>query len=171
MSKARVVIGIDPGLSGALAVIAVRGRLMTTADAPTMKVVKSGGGKKNTYLVADMWHMLSRVVSIYDVACAGIEYQASRPGQGAPATFSQGYGYGLWTMALAAAGVPYEVVQPRKWKADMRIPSGSDKTASLLMATQLFPSASLRTERGRELDGRAEALLIAEHLRRKLIKS
>ncbi len=170
MKTLRIVIGIDPGLTGAVAVINERGGFIAVSDTPTMKVAKSNGGKRNTYLAADMYRLLTGITSVYDVACAAIEYQASRPGQGAPATFSQGYGYGLWTMALAAAGVPYEIVQPRKWKADMRIPTGADKSASVLMATQLFPHAPLRTERGRELDGRSEALLLAEHLRRKLVK-
>ncbi len=170
MSKVKVYAAIDPGLQGALGVVNERGGFVGVFDAPTMKVKKSGKGHKNTYLVADMWKIMFNLTADYDVVCAAIEYQASRPKQGAPATFSQGYGYGLWTMALAAVEVPYEVVQPRKWKADMRIPSGADKSASILMATQLFPHAPLVTQRGRELDGRAESLIIAEHLRRKMVK-
>lgn len=170
MSRIKVYCAIDPGLQGALGVINERGGYMGMFDAPTLKVKKSGKGHKNTYMVADMWKIMHGLTRDYDVVCCAIEYQASRPGQGAPATFSQGYGYGLWTMALASVRVPYEVVQPRKWKADMRIPAGSDKSASILMATQLFPGAPLSTARGRDLDGRAEALLIAEHLRRKLVK-
>lgn len=169
--KIRVFCGIDPGLEGAVAIVNARGGFVDAYDTPTMLVKKSNGGKKNTYLAGDMFRILEGIVSTHDVACVAIEYQASRPGQGAPATFSQGFGYGLWTMALAAVSVPYEIVQPRKWKSDMRIPTGEDKSASILMASQLFPHAPLYTERKRALDGRADALLIAEHLRRKLTKA
>jgi len=168
MNGLRVFVGIDPGLQGAVAFVNERGGFVDVFDAPTLKVKKSGKGHKNTYLVGEMHAQLARRINLMNVACAAIEYQASRPGQGAPATFSQGYGYGLWTMALASLKIPYEIVQPRKWKTDMRIPSGSDKSASIIMATQLFPHAPLVTQRGREIDGRAEALLIAEHLRRKM---
>ncbi len=164
-----VYIGIDPGLSGAVGVVNESGGLVDVFDPPTLRVKKSGKGHKNTYLVSEMHEALASRVRSLSVACAAIEYQASRPKQSAPATFSQGYGYGLWIMALASLGVPYEIISPVTWKKAMRIPAGSDKSASLLMATQLFPHAPLRTARGRELDGRAESLLIAEHLRRKCV--
>lgn len=164
----RLYIGIDPGLSGAVAAISSSGRLLAVHDTPAMPVLKSGGGKRNTYLVPAMCRLLRDVAESGSSSFAAIEYQASRPGQGAPATFSQGYGYGLWCMALSALEIPFEIVNPRTWKKDMRIPVGADKSASLLMASQLFPHAELTTVRGRKLDGRAEAILIAEFIRRKL---
>ncbi len=162
-------IGVDPGLQGAIALINGRGNFLAVYDAPTVKVKKSNGGNKNTYIVSEMWTILETLVRAHNASSmhAIIEYQASRPGQGAPATFSQGYGYGLWTMALAAAHVPYEIVQPRAWKKFMGIPAGSDKGASIVMASQLFPHAPITTPRGREIDGRAESLILAEYLRRK----
>jgi crossover junction endodeoxyribonuclease RuvC len=133
-----------------------------------MMVKKSNGGNKNTYVVSQMVALLE---AADDVACAAIEYQASRPGQGAPATFSQGYGYGLWIGVLSTLRIPYEIVMPQAWKKNMGIPPKSDKSASIIKALQLFPHAPLTTQRGRELDGRAEALLISEFLRRKMVKA
>lgn len=168
-------IGIDPGLQGAVARINERGGCADVRDTPTLMVKKSGKGHKNTYVAPEMLAALHALVSTVDITRglvrAAIEYQASRPGQGAPATFSQGYGYGLWIMALAALCIPYEIISPVTWKKALRIPTGSDKAASIIMARQLFPLVELVTQRGREIDGRADALLIAEHLRRKRAKS
>jgi crossover junction endodeoxyribonuclease RuvC len=171
MSGLRLFIGVDPGLSGGVGLINERSNLMSVQDTPTILVKKSNGGNKNTYVVTQMVALLEAMKASGDIACAAIEYQASRPGQGAPATFSQGYGYGLWIGVLASLRIPYEIVMPQAWKKGMGIPPKSDKSASIIKALQLFPHAPLTTQRGRELDGRAEALLMAEHLRRKMVKA
>ena len=167
----RLFIGVDPGLSGGVALINERSCLVSVQDTPTMMVKKSNGGNKNTYVVSQMVALLEAMKASGDIACAAIEYQASRPGQGAPATFSQGYGYGLWIGVLSSQRIPYEIVMPQAWKKAMGIPPKSDKSASIIKALQLFPHAPLTTQRGRELDGRAEAIMIAEFLRRKMVKA
>ena len=49
----------------------------------------------------------------------------------------------------------------------MGLASGSDKNASIVLASRLFPSASLARKKD---DGRAEALLIAEWAHRQRVK-
>lgn len=41
--------------------------------------------------------------------------------------------------ACIALGIPYKMVTPTTWKRDLKIPVGSDKEASRVMAQQLFP--------------------------------
>ena len=168
--RLRLFVGVDPGLCGGVALINERGNLISVHDTPTLMVNKSNGGHKNTYVITQMVALLEAMRDTGEIACAAIEYQASRPRQGAPATFSQGYGYGLWCGILGSLRIPYEIVQPKAWKAAMGIPLKSDKSGSIIKALQLFPHAPLTTQRGRDLDGRAEAILIAEFGRRKFVK-
>ena len=85
--------------------------------------------------------------------------------------FSMGMGFGLWLGICAALQFPIQRAEPGKWKRDMGLKSGDDKAASVVLASRLFPSASLfRTSRCTVgSDGRAEALLIAEWGRRSLV--
>ena len=164
MNNLRLYIGVDPGLHGAVAMINEMGNLISVQDTPIIHV-KRGTGGKNVYVETQMFALLQALSETGTIACVGIENQHSRPGQGAPATFSQGFGFGLWIMALAALKLPYEKIEPMNWKKAMSIPPKSDKSASIVKALQLFPRADIHRKKD---DGRAESLLISEYLRRKL---
>jgi hypothetical protein len=146
-------IGIDPGLSGALAIIDHAGALVALTDTPTL-TLKVARGVKQFYDVPGMCGLL------VPYAGAGlhviIEEAQAMPGQGVRSMFTTGYGYGLWLGILAALQVPYTPVRPSIWKRSLGL--GKDKEASRLRAMQLYPSADLRL---RKHHGRAEALLLA----------
>lgn len=158
----RLYIGIDPGLHGAASVIDSAGEVISVQDTPTL-LVRRGKKNKNTYILTGMITILESFRQAGSVRIAGLENQHSRPGQGAPATFSSGYGFGLWEMALTALRIPYSLVEPQTWKKKLSIPPKSEKNASIIRAHQLFPKASLNRVKD---DGRAESLLIAEYVRR-----
>lgn len=162
-----IYAAIDPGLSGAAAVINEAGLIMLLADTPTVPL-KVGRTKRDVYAVAGMVDIMRRIATIKDQCILVIENQRGMPGQGSPSVFSLGYGLGLWIASAAALRVPYEKVEPTKWKREMGVPGKADdnKGASVIRAQQLFPGAELTTIRGRMLDGRADALLIAEWVRR-----
>ena len=67
----------------------------------------------------------------------------------------------------------FTFVSAQKWQNHFGVskPRGSKelwntKTKAYKIATKLFPKAQLTTKRGRVLDGRSDALLIAEYGRR-----
>ena len=74
-------------------------------------------------------------------------------------------GYGVWLGIVAALSVPVEFVTPQCWKKYYNL--GPDKEASRAAALQLFPSQANELKLKKH-HGRAEALLLAEFLRRKL---
>jgi len=154
------VIGIDPGLSGAIAILR-EGYSAEVYDAPTMWVPK-GKGRRREYILGDVLVLLRHAGH----AVAAIEAVSTRPGQSAQSSLSIGYGKGIYLMALTALAIPFEVVTPQRWKGVMLDgvgKDGKDKNASYLQAQRLFPGVDL----GRRSDqGRAEALLIAEFRRR-----
>ena len=92
----------------------------------------------------------------------------SMPGQGVRSMFSMGEGYGLWKGIIMTLGDPMILVTPQAWKKVMMQGMGKEKDASVLRASELFPHIAdqLVTPRGRKLNGRADALLIAHWCRR-----
>ena len=154
-------IGIDPGLDGAVAIISANGTI-DIADTPTVNV---GKGKKvrREHVPAQMVDILRPYLHCNPVAA--LENVHAMPRQGVRSMFSMGKGMGLWLGILAGLGIPYDLVQPTRWKAAMMDGQGKEKDASRFRAQQLF--SQLASELRRKKDhGRAEALLIAEYRRR-----
>lgn len=157
-------IGIDPGLSGAVAIISSDGEA-TIHDTPTTKV-KSGKKNKNMYVESLMADILRQYAG--DNVEVKLEKAQSMPKQGVASTFSTGEGYGLWRGILAALRMPYTIVTSQKWKKAMMDGMGKEKSASCYRGQQLFPSVELFGPQGGAKDGRGDALLIAEYGRRNL---
>jgi crossover junction endodeoxyribonuclease RuvC len=154
-----LIIGIDPGFSGALAVLdPTAGTLLSVVDMPVQKN-KKGRPELNLH------ELFSLLDPEDNDVMAVLEYVAARPGQGAPATFRFGQGYGAIEMALAGHKIPIHYVTPSNWKKHFGL--SSDKGVSRGLATQRFPSRSGDFARVKD-DGRAEAALIALYGKEKL---
>jgi crossover junction endodeoxyribonuclease RuvC len=156
--------GIDPGKDGAVAIISSSGRV-TIVDTPT---VSTGKGSRQAYDESAMAKILFRAVEENGGCVFALEQVHSMPGQGVSSMFSMGEGFGLWKGILAALRVPWTLVTPQRWKGALMDGQAKEKAASALVAGRLFPAVAgeLAGPRGRVLDGRADALLIAEYLRR-----
>ena len=90
-----------------------------------------------------------------------IEDVHSMPGQGVASTFKFGRAVGaICAVADMKFGV-WHIVSPQRWKKAMGV--SQDKDSSLTLARELWPNAPLTRKKDH---GRAEALLIAEYLRR-----
>lgn len=147
----RIFIGVDPGKSGAMAIIHPQG----TVDVMPFDAVK--------YSLA-----LARVSDgEYPVTCC-VEKVGAMPGQGVVSMFNFGHNLGMIEGLLRAYGIPYQLVPPQTWKKEFSL--SSDKAKSIEVCQKLFPNVSLlATERSKKPnDGIAEALLMAEYARRKL---
>jgi crossover junction endodeoxyribonuclease RuvC len=155
-----IYIGIDPGLSGGVAIISDK---IEVFDTPTTKI-KSGKKNKNVHVESKMVDILLPYKGL-DVQVV-MEKVHSMPGQGVAAMFSMGEGYGLWKGILSALRLPYTLVTPQAWKKAMMSGMGKEKAASCYRCQQLFPEVEVFTPRGRALDGRGDALLMAEYCRR-----
>lgn len=178
----RVYIGIDPGLTGAVACIYASGGVMIedtptyTRERPKKKGQKKAG-IRTVYDIPSMAEILRRLMAHHwnpEEACpliVGLEHQQPMPSnerfgkQGGLQTFSLGYGYGLWEGILGALGLPYEVVRPATWKPAMTKGLPKEKDAARMRANQLFPQARGWLSRKKD-HNRAEALLMAEWLKR-----
>lgn len=149
-------IGIDPGLTGALAVLDDTLDVVALYDTPTL-TLKASRGTRQEYDLPGMVRLLQPYAG--HSAHVVIEESQAMPGQGVRSTFTTGLGFGAWLALLAALEIPYTRVRPAVWKR-MFMLRGHDKEAARLLAQQLFPSADLRRKKDH---GRAEALLLAAH--------
>jgi crossover junction endodeoxyribonuclease RuvC len=168
-----VVVGIDPGLDGALVAL-VNGQPIARACWPTLALKKSGGGTKREYDEPAVVALLRKVTDGLN-AHVFIEKQQAMPGQGVTSMFSTGYGYGMLRGILVALGVPWTVITAKAWQATMMagMPHPEGKKASSqahIVCSRLWPGLDLRaSERSRTPhSGICDALLISEHGRRTL---
>jgi hypothetical protein len=156
------VIGIDPGLSGCVCTLNDAG-VPLFYDMPVLETKKGKATKRELHL-RELWTMLRHC---QNGAIAYIEKQQAYPNQGSVSNFSIGAGYFAIKAFLVAADIPFEEVHPKTWQKAYAI-SGATKGLAYKVASQLFPMCELTTKRGRLLDGRCDALLIAEWGRRRM---
>jgi crossover junction endodeoxyribonuclease RuvC len=141
------IVGIDPGLSGAVAILGPHGDLMNTVDMP------AADGHVIAAVLAshiDAWH----------IDAAWVERVHSMPRQGVASTFKFGVAYGTTLGVLGALHIPTHHVTPNTWKKAAGL--SADKGAARRRATDLWPTWASHFARVKD-DGRAEAALIARH--------
>lgn len=163
-----IIVGIDPGITGAVAAISTAGGFPHVYDTPVEQQKKAGGNKKTEYLPTQMADVLRNCYKSFDgphlrVADVHvfIEQVSAMPGQGVTSMFSFGKGFGLWLGIVAALQMPYTLVTPQRWKREL-MAGIKDKDAARGRAQQLFPRIADQLSRKRDI-GRADALLIAEY--------
>lgn len=154
-------IGIDPGQTGAIAVINSKKEIATIYDTPTMQAIK-GKKYKTEYLPAEMVSVLSSYPK--ELCHVFIEKVGAMPGQGVTSMFNFGKGFGIWIGILAALELPHTFVTPQAWKK-LLMQGMADKDAARIRAQELFPQSIVLLNRKKDI-GRADALLIAEYGRR-----
>jgi crossover junction endodeoxyribonuclease RuvC len=143
-------IGIDPGLSGAIAVLGDNQSLFAVYDMPVMALSK-GKSQVNAAALA----VILREVLVPTVAY--LEAVSAMPGQGVSGMFSFGTSYGIVQGVLAALRIPVVLVRPQTWKARAGL-KGSEKDMARTLAIRLYPDAELSLKKH---IGRADAILIA----------
>ena len=145
-----LTLGIDPGITGALALLESDGQPELVADLPVIRDGRlawiDGSQLQSTLLNA-----------IRGRSCRAIvERVSAMPRQGIASAFAFGVGFGSVLAVLQALHLPLELVTAAQWKRALGL--SSDKRASLDKARLLFPTADLALAKH---DGRAEALLLA----------
>lgn len=158
-----IVLGIDPGLTGGLALIesGERPRVIKAIDIP----ITGSDAKQRIDVTA--------VIRFMKGASHGfIERAQAMPDQGASSGFIYGRAVGALEACVIGMGIPLTVIESSAWKKTHGLikPSGMDgkawgkvvKENSRQRALQLFPEAHEML--ARKMDhGRAEAILIARH--------
>lgn len=164
-----VFIGIDPGLEGAIAYVdgdevpIVKARVF---DMPVIKI-----GKRHDYVVPNLVSffidpskgILEDEGMPFTDVLVGIEALHAMPKNGSLGNFSMGRSSGVFEGIFAALHIPFQKIPPQRWKKVMLDGLPKEKGSSVVVAKRLFPGVDLSLKKHH---GRADALLIAEYLRR-----
>lgn len=147
------ILGCDPGISGALALIDTVEHTLSVIDMPTEATTKS----RKLVSPAAMRDFLIKA----DPDAIFLEEVGVRPGEGAVGAFSFGRGFGRMEGVAAGALVQVWLARPQEWKRVTSTPA--DKTRAAARAYQIFPRCRdlLTGPRGGLKDGRCEAAIIA----------
>ncbi|KAK8513393.1 hypothetical protein V6N13_002139 [Hibiscus sabdariffa] len=157
------VIGIDPDLSGAMALLKTdsSGCSAQVFDSPYLPV-QVGKRIRKRLDARSIVHLLKSLEAPIGTT-AYIEQSIPFPRDGKQGWWSGGFGYGLWIGVLVASGFSVIPVPSLSWKKEFELTgAGSTKDDSRRLASTLFPSLSDMLKRKKD-HGRAEALLIAAY--------
>ena len=150
----KFIIGIDPGLSGAIAILDAQfGKIIQLEDMPVVidkgKKKVSGAGLKKIF----SQYPATDVLMIY------LERVSARPGQGVVSMFNFGRSFGAVEAVVNFSGFPLTYVTPQSWKRSCSLIKAS-KDASRGRVLDLYPHADVQRKKD---SGRADAILIARY--------
>lgn len=162
------IAGIDPGVSGAIAVMRLDEQGFPDIELIPMPTMKDGKARNSLAL-----HDLEDILRAWpDDAFVTIELLQPMPMEkgGTLANYARGRSLGVLEAFCIAHGLSYQLVRPQVWQKEMLagVQGDDTKARSIIAAQRLFPKVNLkRSERSRKPDdGFADALLIAEWTRR-----
>jgi crossover junction endodeoxyribonuclease RuvC len=152
-----MIIGIDPGFTGAIAFLADT-RSLEIYDMPTHLIMgrKQVDGEELAFLLGEIRK------GRHKIQYAAVEDVSAMPEQGVTSTFRFGYSAGIVMGVLQALEIKVLRVKPSVWKPALGL--SSDKKKSLALARKRFPQYKAYFKRAMD-DGRAEAALLAHFAR------
>lgn len=148
-----MIIGIDPGQRGGVAVLTEQGAVVF---AYAMPIIETFIDEMRNTLSSDPFTFVF------------IEKAQSMPGNKAASMFNYGTHFGEMLGVLKTLQIPHELVHPRTWSKELHAGTKAQDTKlrSIEAARRLFPSEKTVRD-NRPHDGIVEAILIAEYGRRK----
>ena len=129
------ILGVDPGIRGGLAIVAVDAK------------------ERVDVLAIRNW------IAQHAPQHALIERAQAMPKQGVSSGFKYGRAVGAIEAVITCCAIPLTIIKPTTWKKFHQL-RGGDKEAGRQRALQLFPAAHALLA-GKKDHGRAEAALIA----------
>ncbi len=161
------IIGIDPGITGAIAYIDDLPSNHTVYDVEDLPVVTRAIGKGQEINAAALRDILAAIELKSDgEVIVYVEYvqamppiRGSKRQAGTVSSFNFGNTAGIIKGVVIGAGYKVIYVQPNAWKKHFRL-TGKEKDAARGKALELFPDINDKLKYKKD-HGRADALLIA----------
>jgi crossover junction endodeoxyribonuclease RuvC len=152
-----IIIGIDPGVSGAICVLK-EGKILEVYEMPTMI-----DGKKNKRQVngAEVTNIFLKELNNKYKAKVVVEHVTAMPGQGVTSMFNFGQSFGVLKGICAALKLPIYFVRPVKWKKHFNLIK-TNKDASRTKVIEIFPYISSKISRKKD-SNKADSILIAKY--------
>ena len=149
------IIGIDPGLSGAIAVLEDN-KVLGIYDMPVMADGKKSKRQLNS---AQLVSIIKQNVSNNDELAIVVEQVNAMPGQGVTSMFNFGQTFGAIKGVCAALELPIFFVRPSKWKKHFEL-INSSKDSSRTKAIEMYPKLSDQLTKKKDVN-KSDAILIA----------
>ena len=149
------IIGIDPGLSGAIAIMK-NNKVQNIFDMPVMAEGKKNKRQLNS---AQLVNILKENVSENEEAVVVVEQVNAMPGQGVTSMFNFGQTFGAIKGVCAALELPIFFVRPSKWKKHFEL-INSSKDSSRTKAIEMYPYLSNQLSKKKDVN-KSDAILIA----------
>ena len=149
------IIGIDPGLSGAIAILE-NNKVLSIFEIPVMSEGKKNKRQLNS---AQLVKLLKDNISENEEVSVVVEQVNAMPGQGVTSMFNFGQSFGILKGICSAMQLPMYFVRPAKWKKYFNL-INSEKVASRTRAIEIFPYFSTQLSKKKD-SNKADAILIA----------
>ena len=152
-----IIIGIDPGISGAISVLENK-KILEVYDTPTMIE-----GKKNKRQInsAQVTNIIKERLNNEKEVIVVVEQVNAMPGQGVTSMFNFGQSFGVIKGICAALSLPIYFVRPSKWKKHFNLIK-TNKDASRTKVIEVYPEISSKLSRKKD-SNKADAILIARY--------
>jgi crossover junction endodeoxyribonuclease RuvC len=150
-----IIIGVDPGISGAISIVENK-KILEVYDTPTMI-----DGKKNKRQInsAQVTNIIKERLNAGKEVVVVVEHVNAMPGQGVTSMFNFGQSFGVIKGICAALSLPIYFVRPTKWKKHFNLIK-TNKDASRTKVIEIYPEISSKLHRKKD-SNRADAILIA----------
>ena len=149
------IIGIDPGLSGAIAVL----EDIKVLNLFEMPVMAEGKKNKRQLNSAQLVNIIKENTNEDEEIAVIVEQVNAMPGQGVTSMFNFGQTFGAIKGVCAALGLPIFFVRPSKWKKYFEL-INSSKDASRTKVIEMYPSFSKQLAKKKDVN-KSDAILIA----------
>ena len=153
------IIGIDPGISGAVCFFN-NGKIIDVIEMPSMSEGKKNkkqvnGNQLYNEIKSHIYQINQQEISVV------VEHVTAMPGQGVTSMFNFGQSFGVIKGICSAMQLPIHFVRPTKWKKYFNLINTS-KDASRSRAIEIFPKFSEKLKRKKD-SNKADAILIASY--------
>ena len=172
MTKERVYkmeswfVGVDIGQKGAIACIDDSENLIGVWDIPTLIVKKTVGKKvkrKTKYNIPEIHNIFPKSNAEIGIHCFIEEALTIMGNFTIKTSVSLSHCQGIFEGVAFAHSSHVQTIKPQKWQSYFGISGKKGDTGdqSIKIAKDLYPTVEFKTPRGRVLDGRADAMLLA----------
>ena len=151
------IIGIDPGLSGAIAILENK-NVLKLFDMPVMAEGKKNKKQLNS---AQLVNIIKKNIYKSDDIAVVVEQVNAMPGQGVTSMFNFGQTFGAIKGVCAALNLPIFFVRPSKWKKYFEL-INSSKDSSRTKVIEMYPSLSSQLSKKKDVN-KSDAILIARY--------
>ena len=150
-----IIFGIDPGLSGAIAILHKK-KVLNLYEMPVMSEGKKNKKQLNS---AQLVNIINEHLRVDNEEVVVVEQVNAMPGQGVTSMFNFGQTFGAIKGVCAALELPIFFVRPSKWKKHFEL-INSSKDSSRTKVIEMYPSLSSQLAKKKDVN-KSDAILIA----------